>query len=187
MALRIGFTGELGWELYHPIEQQREIYDALMKAGEEYGIVDFGLRAMMSLRLEKGFCTLGGEMSSERTPLEAGLERFVNFNKGNFMGQQALLQQKEAGLAENLVLMTVDVDDADAIGDEPVFQGDEIVGRVTSGGYGHTVGKSLAMAYVKSELAKPGTRVDISILGNRYPAEVVPTPYYDPENERLKE
>jgi dimethylglycine dehydrogenase len=187
MALRIGFTGELGWELYHPIEQQREIYDALMKAGEEYGIVDFGLRAMMSLRLEKGFCTLGGEMSSERTPLEAGLERFVNFNKGNFMGQQALLQQKEAGLAENLVLMTVDVDDADAIGDEPVFQGDEIVGRVTSGGYGHTVGKSLAMAYVKSELAKPGTRVDISILGHRYPAEVVPTPYYDPENERLKE
>ncbi|RLB91535.1 MAG: dimethylglycine dehydrogenase [Deltaproteobacteria bacterium] len=186
MALRIGFTGELGWELYHPIEQQREIYDALMKAGEEYGMVDFGLRAMMSLRLEKGYCILGGEMNSERTPLEAGLERFVNFNKGNFLGRQALIQQKETGLAENLVLMTVETDDADTIGDEPIFQGNEIVGRVTSGGYGHTVGKSLAMAYVKSEFAKPGTRLDISVLGKRCPAQVVPTAYYDPENERLR-
>ncbi|MDA3916022.1 MAG: FAD-dependent oxidoreductase [Deltaproteobacteria bacterium] len=185
-AIRIGFTGELGWELYHPIEQQREIYDALMQAGEEYGIVDFGLRAMMSLRLEKGYCILGGEMSSERTPLEAGLERFVNFNKGNFLGRQALIQQKKEGLAETLVLMTVETDDADTIGDEPVYMEDEIVGRVTSGGYGHAVEKSLAMAYVKSELAKPGTRVEISILGKRCPAQVVPISYYDPENKRLK-
>ncbi len=110
----------------------------------------------------------------------------VNFNKGNFLGRQALIQQKEAGLAENLFLMTVEADDTDTIGDEPVFQRNEIVGRVTSGGYGHTVGKSLAMAYVKSELTKPGTCVDISILGERYSAEVVQTSYYDPENERLR-
>jgi len=186
MAFRIGFTGELGWELYHPIEQQREIYDALMEAGKEYGIIDFGLRAMMSLRLEKGYCTLGGELSSERTPLEAGLERFVNFNKGNFLGRQAVIQQKESGPSDNLVLMTVETEDADAFGDEPVFKGDEIVGRVTSGGYGHTVEKSLAMAYISKELAKPGTGVEISVLGKRYPAEVVPTPYYDPDNQRLK-
>jgi dimethylglycine dehydrogenase len=186
MALRIGFTGELGWELYHPIEQQREIYDALMEAGKEYGIVDFGLRAMMSLRLEKGYCTLGGELSSERTPLEAGLERFVNFNKGNFLGRQALIQQKESGLVDNLVLLTVETDNADTIGDEPVYHGDEIVGRVTSGGYGHTVEKSLAMAYVNKALAKPGTRFEIAVLGKRYPAEIVPSPYYDPGNERLK-
>ncbi len=186
MALRIGFTGELGWELYHPIEQQQEIYDALMQAGEEYSIVDFGLRAMMSLRLEKGYCILGGEMSSERTPLEAGLERFVNFNKGNFLGRQALMQQKKEGLAEKLVLMTVETNDADTIGDEPVYMEDEIVGRVTSGGYGHTMEISLAMAYIKSELANPGTRVEISILGKRCLARVVPISYYDPENKRLR-
>ncbi len=186
MAMRIGFTGELGWELYHPVEHQREIYDALMRAGEAHGIADFGLRSMMSLRLEKGYCTLGGELSSERTPLEAGLERFVNFDKGNFLGRQALIEQKDKGIAEQLVLMTVDADDADAIGDEPVFHENEIVGRVTSGGYGHTVQKSLAMAYVKSNLSKPGTRFEVLILGERYSAEVVQKPYYDPENERLK-
>jgi dimethylglycine dehydrogenase len=186
MALRIGFTGELGWELYHPIEHQREIYDALMRAGEAHGISDFGLRAMMSLRLEKGYCTLGGELSSERTPLEAGLERFVNFGKGNFLGRQALIQQKEEGIAEQLVLMAVEAGDADAFGDEPVFQKDEIVGRVTSGGFGHAVQKSLAMAYVKSDLSGPGTRFEIMILGERYPAEVVAMPLYDPANEKLK-
>jgi len=186
MALRIGFVGELGWELYHPIEHQREIYDALMNAGEEYGITDFGMRAMMSLRLEKGYCVLGGELSSERTPLEAGLGRFVSFNKGNFLGRQALIQQKEKELDEHLVLMTVETDNADAIGDEPVYQGDEIVGRVTSGGYGHAVQKSLAMAYIKIELAKPGIKLEISILDERYTAEVVRIPYYDPENERLR-
>ena len=186
MALRIGFSGELGWELHHPIEHQREIYGALMNAGEEFGIADFGLRAMMSLRLEKGYCVLGRELSSERTPLEAGLERFVNFNKGNFLGRQALIQQKEKGLAEHLVLMTVEADNADAIGDEPVYQGDEIVGRVTSGGYGHTVKKSLAMAYLKTELTKPGTQLEVVILDKRYPSEVVRIPYYDPENERLR-
>ena len=186
MALRIGFTGELGWELYHPTEHQREIYDALMRAGAEHGISDFGLRAMMSLRLEKGYCTLGGELSSERTPLEAGLERFVNFDKGNFLGRQALIQQKEEGIAEQLVLIAVKAGDADAFGDEPVFHKDDIVGRVTSGGFGHTVQKSLAMAYVKSDLARPGTRFEIMILGERYPAEVVAMPLYDPANEKLK-
>lgn len=186
MALRIGFTGELGWELYHPIEYQREIYDALMKAGEEYNIADFGLKAMMALRLEKGYCTMGGEMNSERTPLEAGLEKFVNFKKGNFLGRQALVQQKESGIPEKLVLMTVEADNADAIGDEPVYRGNDIVGRTTSGGYAHTMGKSMAMAYIKSELIKPETELEISILGKRYPAYVVQIPCYDPENKRLK-
>jgi dimethylglycine dehydrogenase len=82
--------------------------------------------------------------------------------------------------------MTVEADDADAIGDEPVYQGDELVGRVTSGGYGHTVKKSLALAYLKKELAKPGTQLEVAILDKRYPAEVVRIPYYDPENERLR-
>ena len=85
-----------------------------------------------------------------------------------------------------LFLMTVETDDADAIGDEPVYQGDEIVGRVTSGGYGHAVKKSLAMAYIKTELTKPGVKLEIAILDERYTAEVVRIPYYDPENERLR-
>ncbi|CAB1081912.1 Sarcosine dehydrogenase (EC [Olavius algarvensis Delta 1 endosymbiont] len=186
MAFRIGFSGELGWELHHPIEHQREIYDALMSAGKEYGIADYGIRAMMALRLEKGYCVLGGELSSERTPLEAGLERFVDFNKGYFMGRQALILQKDQGLAEKLVLMTVETDNADAIGDEPIYQGEDLVGRVTSGGYGHAVQKSLALGYIKTELAEPGTKLAIAILDESCPAEVVPMPYYDPENKRLK-
>jgi len=186
IALRVGFTGELGWELYHPIEHQREIYDALFKAGREYNIVNFGLRAMLSMRLEKGYSMLGGELTFERTPLEAGLGMHVNFDKGNFIGRQALIQQKEKGLDEKLVLMTVDATDADAFGDEPVYKGDEIVGRVSSGGYGHIVKKSLAMAYVKSELAETGSKLEIAVLGKRCAAEVVRIPYFDPKNERLR-
>jgi dimethylglycine dehydrogenase len=183
-AFRIGFVGELGWEFHCPVENVRSIYQALMEAGAEFGIANYGLRALNSLRLEKGYLLLGTEISSERTPLEAGLDRFVDFEKGDFIGRQALLDQRKSGLADKLTLMVVDADDADAMGDEPVSMGDEIVGRVTSGGYGHHLGKSLAMGYLKTEAAKPGTRVEIAVLGERRPAETVRIPLYDPRNEK---
>jgi len=183
-ALRINFVGELGWEIHCPIENVRPIYQALMEAGEEFGIANFGLRALNSLRLEKGYLMLGGEITSERTPIEAGQDRFVDFEKGDFVGRQALLSQLEAGIKARLALMVVEADDADCIGDEPVYIGDEIVGRIASGGYGHYLGKSLAMGYIDATAAKPGTKVEIAILGQRRPAETVEIPLYDPKNEK---
>ena len=183
-AFRIGFVGELGWEFHCPIENVRSIYLALMEAGAEFGIANYGLRALNSLRLEKGYLLLGSEISSERSPLEAGLDRFVDFEKGDFIGRQALLDQKKKGLTDKLTLLVVDADDADAMGDEPVYIGDEIVGRVSSGGYGHYLGKSLAMGYLKAEAAGPGTRVEVAVLGERRPAETVRIPLYDPRNEK---
>jgi len=183
-ALRIGFVGELGWELHCPIESVRPIYQALMEAGKEFGIANYGLRALNSLRLEKGYLVLGGEITSERTPIEAGQDRFVDFDKGDFIGRKALLNQREAGIEDKLALMVVEADDADCIGDEPVYIGDEIVGRIASGGYGHCVGKSLAMGYIDARAARPGTNVEIAILGERRPAETVEIPLYDPDNEK---
>ena len=185
-ALRIGFVGELGWELHCPIENVRPIYQALMQAGEELGIANYGLRALNSLRLEKGYLMLGGEITTERTPIEAGQDRFVDFDKGDFIGRQALLNQKQAGIKDRLALMVVEAADADCIGDEPVYIGDEIVGRIASGGYGHSLGKSLAMGYIDAEAAKPGTQVEIAILGERRRAETVEIPLYDPKNEKLR-
>jgi dimethylglycine dehydrogenase len=183
-ALRIGFVGELGWEVHCPIESVRPIYQALMEAGEEFGIANYGLRALNSLRLEKGYLMLGSEITSERTPIEAGQDRFIDFNKGDFIGRQALLVQREAGIKDRLALMVVEADDADCIGDEPVFIGDEIVGRIASGGYGHYLGKSLAMGYIDAKAAKPGTEVEIAILGERRPAETLEIPPYDSRNEK---
>ncbi|MCH7535104.1 MAG: aminomethyl transferase family protein [Bacteroidetes bacterium] len=185
MALRLGFTGELGWEIYHKLEYQHDIYDLIMEAGAEFNIINFGIRAMMSLRLEKGYCILGNELNYERTPLAAGLDWAIKFDK-EFKGKEALLKMKEEGIPEKLVLMTVDVDNADVFMDEPVYAGDEIIGRVSSGGYGFTVQKSLALAYIKSENAVVGNSYDIQILGSKRKAVIVNNPIFDPENARLR-
>jgi dimethylglycine dehydrogenase len=185
-ALRIGFVGELGWEIHCRIENVRPIYQALMEAGEEFGIGNYGLRALNSLRLEKGYLMLGGEITTERTPIEAGQDRFIDFDKGDFIGRQALLNQKEAGVEDRLALMVVEADDADCIGDEPVYIGDEMVGRIASGGYGHHLGVSLAMGYIDAQAAEPGTAVEIAVLGERRPAKTVEIPLYDPKNEKLR-
>ena len=186
-AVRIDFAGELGWELHHPIEYQRAIYLSLLEAGRDFGLADCGLRALLnSMRLEKGYC-LAPELSAENTPLEAGLEAFVKFDKGDFIGREALLRQRDEGLPDRLVSLTVEADDADAYGDEPVYCGGEVVGRVTSGGYGHRVDKSMALAYVRSDLAEPGESLEVEILARRFPATVVRRPYYDPENKRIRD
>ncbi|MEW6265059.1 MAG: FAD-dependent oxidoreductase [Thermodesulfobacteriota bacterium] len=185
-ALRINFAGELGWELHHEMVYQRSIYQDLLAAGSEFGLANCGMRALLnSLRLEKGYL-MGADICGEETPLQAGLEAFVKFDKGDFIGRKALLEQKEKGLSSRLVLMVVEAGDADAYGDECVWLGREVVGRVTSGGWGHRVEKSLAMGYVRADLARPGARMEIEILEERRPATVVQSPYYDPENKRLK-
>jgi glycine cleavage system aminomethyltransferase T len=184
-AFRISYVGELGYELHHPIEAQRQLYDLVREAGEPLGLVDFGYRALESLRLEKAYRLWGADLSADWTPLEAGLERFVRFDKGDFIGREALLRQHERGVERLLSCLVVDVEGADAHGYEPVVADGEIAGYVASGGFGHTVGASIALSYLPVERGAPGTELEVELLGERRPARVAPQPLYDPQNERL--
>jgi dimethylglycine dehydrogenase len=187
--LRVNFVGALGWELHFPLEYAHHLFDALFEAGREYGIAMVGMRAMESLRMEKSYRMWGSDLTRDNTPLEAGLERFVRMNKGAFTGREALQHQLAAGLPSRFVTVEVhDVSDADALGNEPLFdaQGVAIIGRATSGSYGHTLGKSLAIGYVKADYAAVGTRLQIEILGERKAATVLVDSPYDPDNLDLK-
>lgn len=183
-ALRINFVGELGWELHHPVEHQIALYETLRGAGEDLGLVDFGLRAMDSLRLEKAYRAWGADINTEVTPLEAGLERFVAFEKGDFVGRDALLRQRREGPRKRLVTLEVSAEDADCWGNEAVWAGDRVAGITTSGGYAHWLGRSLAVAYVDADLATPGTSLAVEILGDRRAVTVVAEPPFDPKNRR---
>jgi dimethylglycine dehydrogenase len=183
-ALRINFVGELGWELHHPLEYQVGLYEALKAAGADLGLVDFGLRAMDSLRLEKAYRVWGADLNTEVTPLEAGLERFVAFEKGDFVGREALLRQRREGVRRRLVTLAVDTLDADCWGNEAVWAGARVVGLTTSGGYGYTLDRSLAVAYVEAEVAVPGTPLAVEVLGDLRPAVVLAEPPLDPQNHR---
>ena len=184
-ALRVSYVGELGWELHHPMDRMAALYDALMQAGADHGIADFGVYAVNAMRLEKGYKAWGAELTTEITPVEAGLERFVKLDKP-FIGRDAVVARRAAGVHTRLVYVTVDADDADALGNEPVYAGQRIIGVTTSGAYGHRVGHSIAFAYVEPAYAEPGTEFDLSILGDRRRATVLAEPLYDPGNERLR-
>jgi dimethylglycine dehydrogenase len=186
LALRINYVGELGWELHIPVENMVAVYEALMEAGAESGITDFGMYAMESLRLEKCYRSWKVDLTQEYTPLEASLDRFIRLNKTGFIGREALLAQQQEGLTQRLVPLIVDADDADAPACAGVFQNGERVGLVTSGGYGHALGHSIALAYVRPDLTEPGTALEVEILGDRRPAVVATEPLYDPDNARLK-
>ena len=186
-ALRVNFVGELGWEIHHPIETQNYIFDLLMEAGREFDIKPFGIRAMDSMRLEKSYKLIPRELSIEYAAYESGLDRFVAPNKGDFIGRDVLVRRREEGLKWTFVTMEVHgVTDADARGSEPIYRGNEMVGRVTSGGYGWRVGKSLALAMVQPELSAVGSEFEISILGVRHRAIIVPESPFDPENNVLR-
>jgi dimethylglycine dehydrogenase len=186
-ALRVNFVGELGYELHHPIEMQNTIFDLLMKAGREFGIRPFGIKAMLAMAVEKSYRLIGRELSIEYAAFESGLDRFVHPNKGEFLGRDALVGWRERGFRNRFVTMEVhDVTDADARGSEPIlFQGD-LVGRCTSGAYGWRAGKSLALGMVRPDLGEIGQEVDVVILGKPHRATVVPESPYDPENTRLR-
>jgi len=187
LALRVNFVGELGYELHHPIEMQNYVFDRLMEAGAEFGIKPFGIRAMDSLRLEKSYKLVGRELSIEYAALESGLERFVDFGKGDFLGREALLAWREKGFANRLVTLEVHgVADADARGSEPVSRDGVSVGRTTSGGYGWRTGKSLALAMVRPDCAAPGTELEIRVLGEARRAVVIPESPFDPDNKALR-
>ncbi|MFQ6018960.1 MAG: FAD-dependent oxidoreductase, partial [Kiloniellaceae bacterium] len=185
-AMRINFVGDLGWEIHHPIEYQHHIFDVLMEAGREHGLGLTGMRAMDSLRIEKTYRMWGQDLTREYSIFEAGMNRFVRLNKGAFVGREALVRQQEAGIPQRFVCVEVEADDADPLGNEPLWQGKRMVGRATAGAYGHFLGKSLAQGYVRPEVAEPGTEIEIEILGERRPAVVIPESPYDPDNTSLK-
>lgn len=187
LAMRLSYVGELGWELHHPIEFLLHLHDRLVEAGQACGIVDFGYRALDSMRLEKGYRLWGADISPDYTPFEAGLDRFVKLDKGEFIGREALLRQRAEGIRRTLACLTVEASEALPHGNEPVFDGDDdVVSYVMAGDYGHVVGKTIALAYLPVELAAAGTQLDVEILGERCPATVVEAPLYDPENAKLR-
>jgi dimethylglycine dehydrogenase len=186
LALRVSYVGELGFELHHPIEHLPVLYDLLLEAGEPLGIVEFGYRALDSMRLEKAYRLWGVDMSADYTPLEAGLERFVSFDKGDFVGRDALLRQRAAGIERTLACLTIETGGADAHGYEPVRADGRPIGYVAAGGYGHVVERSIALAYLPVEHAAAGIQLTVDILGEPRAAVVVAQPLYDPENLRLR-
>ena len=188
LALRVNYVGELGWEFHTPVAAMPALYDAIWRAGEPLGMRDFGMYAMDSLRVDKCYRGWKSDLESGYTPLEASLDRFVAANKAvEFVGKQALQAEIARGPAQRFVPL---VFDAPGVADAPycaqVFDGDTNVGLATSGVWSHTLGQSIALAYVRTEQAKPGTRLLVDVLGQKVPATVQQEPLYDPRNERLR-
>ena len=187
LAARVNFVGEMGWELHHPIEYQNHIFDALAEAGKDLGLKPFGIRAMESLRTEKSYRAIGAELSIEYAAWESGLDRFVHPDKGDFVGRDALLRWKEKGFANAFVTLEVhDVEDADALGNNPIRHDGVLVGRATGGNYGFRVGKSLALAMIQPEYAAVGTELTMTVLDRRHRVTVIPESPYDAGNLRLR-
>jgi len=185
-ALHVSYVGELGWELHHPVGAMPALHAALVEAGAEHGLADFGTYAVNALRMEKAFRAWGAELTTEVTLLEADMERFVHFDKGPFIGREALLAARRAGPRWRLVYLGVDAADADPIGNEPVYDGERLVGITTGGAYGHAVKRSLAFAYVEPRSAAPGRGLQVALLGERRPARVLAEPAYDPGHQRMR-
>ncbi len=185
-AMRVNFVGELGWELHHAMPNHNAIWDAVMAAGAAYDIRPFGIRAMDSLRIEKSYKYWRVDLTTEYSAWQAGLDRFIQLDKGDFPGRAALIREQQQGTPRKLVTLACDVADADPFGNEPIWAGAAMVGRATSGAYGYTVGRSLALAYVAAAHTTLGTKLEIEILGQRFPATVIPDSPWDPENLRLR-
>ena len=184
--LRLSYEGELGWELYHPIQHQMGLLKSIVDSGAAHDLKFAGARAIESARLDKTYRAMYRDLNVEHTALEAGLDRFVKFDNRNFIGRDALLEQRKLGLTRRLVPLKVETVDADAYMNEAVYQDGKLVGRVTSGGYSYHLGHSISMAYVDIDHAVAGATLEIPILGETRRATVMEECPYDPANERLR-
>ncbi|WP_424989918.1 GcvT family protein [Fluviibacterium sp. S390] len=183
MAIRVAYTGELGWELHHPIEMQNYLFDLLENAGAAHGMKLVGARAQNWLRQEKSYRAFGTELGRDATPAEAGLDRFIDLDK-NFFGKQAML---DLGIRSKCVTLLIDgPEDADPWGREALYDGNTRVGRLTSGGYSVAFGKSIGMGYVAPDLAAPGTRLKVKMFDQLWDAEVTEDSPYDPTNATIR-
>jgi dimethylglycine dehydrogenase len=183
---RITYTGDLGYEIYVDPEHQVALYGTLAEAGRGLGLTPFGMRAMMSLRLEKSFGAWLREYKPDYTPAETGLDRFVGFEKDDFIGREAALGERAHPPARRLVTLVVDADDADVWADEPIWRDGEVVGFVTSGGYAHFAAKSVALGFVPTAMIAERAGFEVEILGQRRPATLIAEPLFDPKGTRMR-
>jgi 4-methylaminobutanoate oxidase (formaldehyde-forming) len=184
LALRVTYVGELGWELYCPSEFGLALWDAIWGAGQELGLVAGGYKAIDSLRLEKGYRVWGADITPDDTPFEAGLGFAVKLDKDDFVGREALLAARAP--ERRLCCLVLADSRAVALGSEPVRIEGAAIGRVTSGGFGYSVERSIAYAYLPSECSEPGQAVEVEIFGEWVAAEVVTEPLFDPAGERVR-
>ena len=184
---RMSVTGELGFEINCRMGDHAGLRRALLRAGQDSGIREVGFNALLSLRLEKSYGIWSAEYTQGYTPAMTGLDRWIAWDKGDFTGRAAALAERDGpGPSQVLVTLAIDATDADASGYEPVWQGDRRVGFVTSGGYGHTLGQSLAMALVDRDAATTGTALTVHVVGQARPAQVIAASPYDPEGRAMR-
>ena len=186
--VRVSFAGELGWELHTKVADTGAVFDAVWQAGQAHGLKPFGMFALDSLRLEKGYRAWKQDLSTDYTVLQGGLERFVKWDKADFKGKTALLSEKQQGVKKRFVTLVVEKPGpCDAPYMSTLWHGGTIVGETLSGGWGHRVDKSLALGMIRADLAEPGTGVEVEIFGERFAATIQPDePLWDPKNERLR-
>jgi glycine cleavage system aminomethyltransferase T len=183
----VTYVGELGWELYCPMEFGLRLWDTIWESGREHSLVAGGYKAIDSLRLEKGYRVWGADITPDETPFEAGLDFAVKLDKGDFVGRDALIAEKDRPLERKLACLVLQDPRSVALGSEPVRVDGEITGRVTSGGYGYTVERSIAYAYLPAAAAEAGRSVEVEIFGEWVDGEVAQEPLWDPKGERIRD
>lgn len=185
-VMSVSFSGELAYELHVPNEQLYLVWQLINAAGPEFNLSRFGLYATESMRMEKGYLHWKADLIYERDPMESGLERFVNLDKPHFVGRQALLERIDRGPVKQLVTLDIDCSIASAHAGSSVYCGEQLIGSVTSGAYGHRVRKNIAYAFIEPQHAHPGAQLEVDILDQRYPAEVCVSCLYDEGNTRVR-
>jgi dimethylglycine dehydrogenase len=186
LALRVSFSGELGYEIYTPMMYQRGLYDAILNAGADLGLAPAGSRALASLRVEKAFPSWGSDLGPDYGVMEPGLDRFVDWDRDGFIGREGALAAREQGSPERFVTLVVDAGDADCTGGEAIFRGGEYIGYVTSGAYGYCVEESLALGYVRPTAFEAEAAVEIEINGELRPARMMTGARYDPSGAHMR-
>jgi dimethylglycine dehydrogenase len=184
---RVSYTADLGYEIYCDHMSMRHLWTVLNDAGADLGLRPFGMRAMMSLRLDKFFGSWGREFSPDYTPCETGLDRFIRWNKdSDWIGKAPAMAEKAAGAKRSLCAFIVDANEVDVVAWEPVWIDGTVQGFCTSGGYSHYTKQSVAMALIPAALAREGLEVEIEILGERRAAKLVTTPLFDADGARMR-
>jgi dimethylglycine dehydrogenase len=187
LLMRVSFAGELGWEIHSRIEDTPSVWDIVMRAGKGHGLRPFGMFALNSLRIEKGYRAWKGDLSTDYTVLQGGLDRFVDWTKPEFRGKAALEAEKQRGVAKRFVTLTAQVGDCDPPYMSTLWHDGQIVGETTSAYWGHRTGGCVALGMLRADLAEPGTALEIEVFGTRYPAQVQGDgPIWDPKNERIR-
>jgi dimethylglycine dehydrogenase len=186
IVVRVSFTGELGYEIYMPAEYQRGLYDELVAQGRPFDLRHTGSRALLSMRVEKGFPSWGPDLTADYSPYEPGMGRFVRLEKPDFIGKSEAESKAKAGPSERFTSFVVETDDVDCFGGEAIWRDGELAGYVTSGSYGHRIQESVALGYIKPRFYEDGAKFEVEVLGERRPARMSARPCYDPDGGLMR-